>query len=151
MAQQQTSSTGLEPTRGGTLVTPQGRTSIADSVVEKIAGLAARSVSGVHEMGGRTGRAFTAIKSALPVGSDQASPSQGVKVEVGERQAAVDLDIIVEYGLPIADVAQAVRSNVIRQVQTMTGLEVTEVNIAVDDVYLGDEDEEEEPEPPRVQ
>ena len=144
------SSTGLSPRTGGTqLMTDQGRTSIADSVVEKIAGLAARSVSGVYQMGGRTGRAFTAIKSALPVGSDQPSPSQGVKVEVGERQAAVDLDIIVEYGLPIADVAQAVRQNVIRQVQTMTGLEVTEVNVSVNDVYTGGDEQQQEA--PRVQ
>ena len=74
--------------------------------------------------------------------------TQGVSVEVGERQAAIDIDVVVEYGVSIPDVSQAVRENVIQRVEKMTGLEVTEVNISVDDVYLGDDSE---PEPPRVQ
>jgi len=69
-------------------------------------------------------------------------------VEVGERQAAIDIDLVVEYGVSIPDVAQAVRDNVIERLQRMTGLQVTEVNISVDDVYLGDDAT---PEPPRVQ
>ena len=63
-----------------------------------------------------------------------------MKVEVGERQAAVDLDVVVEYGVSIVDVAGAVRTNVIGAVERMTGLEVVEVNIAVDDVHLPDEE-----------
>ena len=145
-----TSSSSLATRGAGTeLMTDQGRTSIADSVVEKIAGMAARSVSGVHQMGGRAGKTLSTIKSALPIGSDQPSPTQGVKVEVGERQAAVDLDLVVEYGVPIVDVANAVRQNVIRQVQSMTGLEVTEVNVSVNDVYMGDDQQQQEQ--PRVQ
>jgi uncharacterized alkaline shock family protein YloU len=61
---------------------------------------------------------------------------QGVGVEVGERQAAVDLDVVVDYGASIVDVAGAVRRNVIGRVEAMTGLEVTEVNITVDDVFI---------------
>ena len=98
-------------------------------------------------MGGRTGRAMGALRSAIPVGSDEPSPSQGVKVEVGEREAAVDLDLIVEYGVSIVDVSEAVRQNVIRQVERMTGLSVTEVNISVNDVFTGETETEE----PRVQ
>ena len=145
------SSRNLTTTRGAgaQLVSEQGKISIADSVVEKIAGLAARSVSGVHAMGGKAGKTLSTIKSALPIGSDQPSPTQGVKVEVGERQAAVDLDLVVEYGVPIVDVASAVRQNVINQVQTMTGLEVTEVNVSVNDVYVGGDEQPQEP--PRVQ
>jgi uncharacterized alkaline shock family protein YloU len=67
-----------------------------------------------------------------------------VKVEVGERQAAVDLNLVVEYGAAIADTAADVRTNVISAVERMTGLEVVEVNIAVDDVHLPDDDEEDE-------
>lgn len=137
----------VESSDDAPLVTHQGRTSIADSVVEKIAGLAARQVSGVHQMGGRTGRAMGALRSAIPVGSDEPSPSQGVKVEVGEREAAIDLDLIVEYGVSIVDVSEAVRQNVIRQVERMTGLSVTEVNIAVNDVFTGEAETDE----PRVQ
>ena len=129
------------------LVTSQGRTSIADSVVEKIAGIAAREVSGIHALGKGMSRTFGTIKEKLPIGGG-ASPTQGVSVEVGEKQAAIDLDVVVEYGVSIPDVSKSVRNNVIQRVQRMTGLEVTEVNIAVGDVFLG---EEEEPEEPRVQ
>ncbi len=134
----------------GDLVTPQGKTTIADSVVAKIAGTAAREVAGVHEMGRGTARALGAIKGKLPVGSSEPSATQGVSVEVGERQAAVELDLVCEYGVSIVDVAQAVRRNVIDRLQKMTGLEVTEVNITVDDIWMGD-DEEQQPEPARVQ
>jgi uncharacterized alkaline shock family protein YloU len=146
MAQQTT--TDLRPTDGHALVTGQGRTSIADSVVEKIAGVAAREVSGVHEMGRGAARAFGTIKEKLPVGAAGPNVTQGVKVEVGERQAAIDIDLVVDYGVSIPDVSQSVRDNVIQRIERMTGLQVTEVNISVDDVYLGDDST---PEPPRVQ
>ena len=149
MSQQPTDSADLEPAGGKALVTEQGRTSIADSVVLKIAGVASREVAGVHAMGAGGARAFGAIKERLPGVAGQ-SPAQGVNVEVGERQAAIDIDLVVEYGVSIPDVSQAVRRNVIQRVERMTGLEVTEVNVSVDDVYLGDDDEE-EPEPARVQ
>jgi uncharacterized alkaline shock family protein YloU len=91
-------------------------------------------------------RAFGLVKEKLPIGSSDPSPTRGVKVEVGERQAAVDLDIVIEYGAAIVDVAEAIRRNVITKLEAMTGLEVTEVNVTVDDVYLGDtEDSNEEP------
>ena len=109
--------------------------------------VAAREVSGVHEMGRGAARAFGTIKEKLPVGSGP-NVTQGVSVEVGERQAAVDIDVVVDYGVSIPDVSQAVRDNVIQRIERMTGLEVTEVNVSVDDVYLGDDSP---PEPPRVQ
>jgi uncharacterized alkaline shock family protein YloU len=130
---------------GSQLQTEQGKTSIADTVVTKIAGVATREISGVHDMGTGGARMFGAIKSKLPVGSDAPSPARGVSVEVGERQAAVDLDVVIDYGVSIVDVAEAIRGNVIQRVETMTGLEVTEVNISIDDVWLGEEEE------PRVQ
>ncbi len=128
---------------GNALVGPEGRTSIADSVVAKIAGIAAREVSGVHEMGAGAARAVGTLREKLP-GSGGPNVTQGVRVEVGERQAAVDVDLVVEYGVSIPDVAQSVRRNVIDRLQRMTGLEVTEVNIAVDDIYLGDDDQPED-------
>ena len=75
------------------------------------------------------------------------SASRGVRAEVGEVQTALDMDIVVEYGVSIADVARAVRENVIAAVERMTSLEVVEVNIAVGDVKLPEEEEEE----PRIQ
>jgi len=137
------------PVRRSELATELGRTSIADSVVAKIAGLACREVSGVHEMGAGTARAFGAIRDRISSSSSdgQSSLTRGVSVEVGERQAAVDLDIVVDYGVAIVDVAESIRRNVIGRVESMTGLQVTEVNVSVDDVYLGEPDE---PEQPRV-
>jgi uncharacterized alkaline shock family protein YloU len=116
--------------------TTQGKTTIAASVVQKIAGIAAREISGVHSMGGGVSRAFGAIRERIPGGGAGAANIAGVQVEVGEKQAAVDLDIVVEYGASIVELARAVRRNVIAAVEQMTGLEVIEVNIAVNDIHL---------------
>jgi uncharacterized alkaline shock family protein YloU len=124
----------------GALVTKEGSTTIADTVVQKIAGLAAREVTGVYDLGGGAARALSALRERIPGAS--ASVSQGVSVEVGEKQAAVDLQILVEYGVSIADLARSVRRNVITAIEQMTGLEVVEVNINVNDVHIpGDEEE----------
>ncbi|MET8850750.1 Asp23/Gls24 family envelope stress response protein [Amycolatopsis sp. NPDC004625] len=122
----------------GALVTSQGTTTIADTVVQKIAGLATREVPGIHALGGGAARAFSAIRERIP--GVTASVGQGVSVEVGEKQAAVDLEVVVEYGVSIADVARAVRHNVITAVERTTGLEVVEVNIAVGDLFLPGDD-----------
>ncbi|WP_309052340.1 Asp23/Gls24 family envelope stress response protein [Streptomyces sp.] len=133
--------------RGGGDPASRGRTTIADGVVEKIAGLAARDVVGVHAMGSGLSRTFGAVRDRVPGGGGtKSSVTRGVKAEVGEVQTALDLEIVIEYGVSIEDVAGAVRENVIAAVERMTGLEVVEVNIAVSDVKLP-EDEEEEPEP----
>ncbi|MGW7284502.1 Asp23/Gls24 family envelope stress response protein [Streptomyces sp. NPDC054847] len=126
----------------------RGRTTIADGVVEKIAGLAAKDVLGVHTMGGGLSRTFGAVRDRVP-GGGRSSVTRGVKAEVGEVQTAIDLEIVIDYGVSISDVARAVRENVVAAVERMTGLEVVEVNIAVSDVKLPDE-EEDEPEP-RIQ
>lgn len=122
------------------LVTSRGKTSIADSVVEKIAGLAAREITGVHKLGGGAARAFGAIREKIPGQSE--SLAQGVTVEVGERQAAVDLDITVEYGVEIGELSKAIRRNVISAIERMTTLEVTEVNIVVHDVHVPSDDDD---------
>ncbi|MGY3206171.1 Asp23/Gls24 family envelope stress response protein [Streptomyces sp. TE5632] len=120
----------------------RGNTTIADTVVAKIASMAAREVPEVYNLGAGVARAFGAMRERVPGGSS--SITQGVKVEVGERQAAVDLDLVVHYGAAIADTAADVRTNVITAIERMTGLEVVEVNVAVDDVRLPDEEEPEQ-------
>ncbi|WP_221355017.1 Asp23/Gls24 family envelope stress response protein [Streptomyces beigongshangae] len=129
--------------RGGGDPSARGRTTIADGVVEKIAGLAARDVLGVHAMGSGISRTFGAVRDRVPGGGTK-SVSRGVKAEVGEVQTALDLEIVVEYGVSIADVARDVRENVIAAVERMTGLEVVEVDIAVSDVKLPEEDEDDD-------
>ncbi|MGH3980600.1 MAG: Asp23/Gls24 family envelope stress response protein [Pseudonocardiaceae bacterium] len=152
-----TTSTGSTPsTRAGATPsrladeTSQGKTSISASVVQKIAGIAAREIPGVHALGGGVSRAFGAIRERIP-GSSTSSSVSGVQVEVGEKQAAVDLDIVVEYGASIVELARAVRRNVITATETMTGLEVAEVNIAVNDIHFPDDDTPAEPAPSRVE
>jgi uncharacterized alkaline shock family protein YloU len=145
-----TTSTALSQSASpSVLQTSQGNTTIADGVVQKIAGLAAREVSGVYALGGGAARAFGALRERIPGASQTAG--QGVSVEVGEKQAAVDLDIITEYGAPIAEIARSVRRNVVNAVEGMTGLQVTEVNIAVNDIHLPTDDEGQQQEPARVQ
>lgn len=115
-----------------------GSTRVADTVVAKIAGLATLEVSGVYALGGGTARALGALRERIPGATSNVS--QGVTVEVGERQAAVDLDLVVEYGVAITDLARGVRTNVISAIERMTGLEVVEVNVVVNDVHLPSDD-----------
>ncbi|MFE4370388.1 Asp23/Gls24 family envelope stress response protein [Streptomyces sp. NPDC056835] len=113
--------------------TVKGKTDIADSVVSAIAGIAARETPGVYAMGGGVPRTLGAMRDKVGRSDD---PARGVKVEVGEKQAAIDLDIVVEYGTPIAEAAENIRVNVTDAVQRMTGREVVEANVSVLDVHV---------------
>ncbi|GLP65799.1 stress protein [Streptomyces sp. TUS-ST3] len=120
----------------------RGRTTIADVVVEKIAGMAARDVPGVHALGSGFARSMGSMRERMPGAGSGKSAARGVSVEVGELQAAIDLELVVEYGVAIPDVAAAVREDVISAVERMAGREVVEVNITVSDVKLPDEEDE---------
>ncbi|WP_345187340.1 Asp23/Gls24 family envelope stress response protein [Microbacterium panaciterrae] len=119
-----------------------GRTTIAEGVVAKVAGIAAREVSGVHALGGGGARALGVIRDAV----NATDLTQGVKVEVGETQAAVDITIVVDYPAPIREVAENVRAAVTDAITRLVGLQVVEVNVDVNDVHLpsddGDDDAE---------
>ncbi|NLW22404.1 MAG: Asp23/Gls24 family envelope stress response protein [Tissierellia bacterium] len=117
-----------------------GTVKIANEVVAIIAGLAATEVAGVAGMsGGLTGD----ITEMLGM----KNLSKGVKVEVGEKEAAIDIFIIVEYGSKISEVATEVQRNVKNTVETMTGLEVVEVNVNVQGVNIPKEDPKADKEP----
>lgn len=113
-----------------------GTTVIEDPVVAKVAGIAAAQVGGVYALGGTMARAFGAIRDAF----NQSDQGQGISVEVGERQVAVDITMVAEYPMPLQEVAGAVRAAVVDAIQTIVGMEVTEVNITVQDVHLPDGD-----------
>jgi len=132
----------------GGLQTEKGATTIADAVVTKVAGIATREVGGVYQLGGGVARAMGAVTQRLPGSSD--STSQGVAVEVGEKEAAVDLKVVIEYGESIPNVSQAIRDNVIRRIEGITGLSVTEVNVAVNDLHIAGDDQDDD-ESSRVQ
>jgi uncharacterized alkaline shock family protein YloU len=122
---------------GTPLHTERGNTTISDAVVTKVAGIAAREVRGVHDLGGGVSRAVGSVTQRVGIGDER---SQGVSVEVGEREAAVDVTLIIEFGESIPQVSQGVRDNVIKRIEGITGLSVTEVNVAVNDLYFpGDE------------
>jgi len=124
------------------LRTEQGTTTIQDGVVAKVVGIAAQEIEGVR-MGGGASQAVGTIVSALP-GVSGSSESQGVSVEVGEVEAAADLTMRVEYGKPIPRAAEEVRRHVIRRVENLVGLRVTEVNIMVSDVFFPQEEDQQQ-------
>lgn len=136
--------TSTQPATTGGLATDEGTISVAQSVVQKIAGVACREISGVHAMGAASKRTLGAIKERIP-GSSGPNVAQGVGVEVGETQAAIDLDVVVEYGVSISDLGHSIQRNVKQAVERMTGLEVVEVNVNVDDVFIEqDSDDQQE-------
>jgi uncharacterized alkaline shock family protein YloU len=144
-----TASTNASPATRDRLATDDGQITVAENVVQKIAGKACREIGGVHAMGTGGTRAFGALRERIP-GSTGPNFSQGVGVEVGETEAAIDLDIVVEYGISIAELGRSIQRNVKQTVERMTGLRVVEVNIAVDDVYLPTPDDEQDAAPARV-
>ena len=129
-----------QPQRHDALHTDRGDTSIEETVVQKLAGMATREVPGVYAMGSSARRAFSAITERIP--GSQTNVSGGVSVEKGERQTAIDVSIVVEYGVSIVEVSQGIRRNVIQSVEHSTGLEVLEVNVTVTDVHLPEDDEQ---------
>lgn len=144
------SSEQKQPATQSRLTSADGKISVDESVVQKIAGMACREISGVHSMGTSGTRTFGSLRERIP-GSSGPSVSQGVSVEVGETQAAVDLDIVVEYGVPIADLGKSIQRNVKQAIERMTGLNVVEVNINVDDVNLPDSGDGDDSDASRVQ
>jgi uncharacterized alkaline shock family protein YloU len=128
------------------LQTERGGTRIEDSVVSKIAGIAAQEVDGVR-MGGGTSQAIGGFLSSV-TGSSGGSggQSRGVSVEVGEVEAAIDVTLTVAYGISIPQVAEAVRRNIINRVENLVGLNVTEVNISVNDVFFPEQERQQEQE-----
>ncbi|WOF21897.1 Asp23/Gls24 family envelope stress response protein [Microbacterium betulae] len=119
-------------------IRPDGETEIDDGVVAKIVGIAARGVDGVHALGGGAARAVGAIRDAF----DTSDPSQGVSVEVGETQVAVDVTIVAEYPVALRTVADEVRAAISQAAQDLIGLDVTEVNVAIDDIHIPSEDDD---------
>jgi uncharacterized alkaline shock family protein YloU len=126
--------------------TTTGKTVIDDAVVSKVAGIAVREVPGVHGLGGGAARAIGALRDAI----GQRDLSQGVKVEVGEHQVAADVVIVAEYPVALQDLAEAVRSSVTRAIEQLVGLDVTEVNVTVQDVVIPGEDDAADEQPARV-
>jgi len=125
------------------LISDRGRTTIADAVVQQVAGIAAQEVEKV-QMGGGTSAAVggflqSVTSSVTGSSSGGGNYTRGVNVEVGEEEAAIDLTMAIEYGHSIPQLTEAARRNVINRVENLLGLRVTEVNITVNDVQVPEE------------
>lgn len=111
---------------------------IADDVVAIIAGKAVSEVSGVAGMAGGFAGGISEVLSG------KKNLSKGIKVDIGEKEAKIDVNIIVEYGVRIPDVAFEIQNRVKKAVEAMTGLKVSSVNVHVQGVKTSEEKEEEE-------
>ena len=141
MSKQRTQQKRSQEQNKNPLQSELGNTTIQDSVVSKIAGIAAQEVEGVR-MGGGASQAVGGVLDTITGGRSGGSQTSGVSVEVGQEEAAIDLTMTVEYGKPIPQLAEAVRNNVVSRVESLVGLRVTETNITVQDVFFpGEEDQ----------
>jgi uncharacterized alkaline shock family protein YloU len=114
-----------------------GTTTIDEGVISKVAGIATRSVPGVYAVGSGVSRAIGAIRDAM----NQTDRSQGVTIEVGESQVAVDITLVAEYPTSLQKVADDVRVAVYTAIEEIVGMEVTEVNVTINDVHIPGEDD----------
>src|SRR5919199_1459002 len=118
------------------LESERGSTNVKDSVVSKIAGMAAGEVEGIR-MGGGASRAARGVLESV-TGSQ--SLSLGVSVEVGRVETAIDVSMEVEYGRNILQLAERVRDRITERVENLTGLRVTELNVTVNDIIFPEEE-----------
>jgi uncharacterized alkaline shock family protein YloU len=110
-----------------------GKIQMSQDVVETIAGLAAREIDGIHSLG---------RSRLIAIGND---PKRGISAEVGEKEAALDLEVIIDYGSNIRETAKALRQRVAEEVDRMAGRKVVEINIDVVGVNLPGEEKKPEP------
>lgn len=110
-------------------ITANGNVNIADEVVSVIAALAASEVKGIASMGGGIAGGFAELLGKKNL-------SKGVKITVTDKNVVLDLSVIVEYGAKIPEVAWELQEKVKNEVEAMTGLTVTAVNISVDGVNV---------------
>jgi uncharacterized alkaline shock family protein YloU len=120
-----------------TLPAERGKTTIADEVVEKIAGIAAREVPGVFDLGGDVARVLSAVKERLHLGEEK-TDNKGVSVRLNGKTAEIEVVIVIEFGFQVFSVTEKVREKVISSVENLLGLEVTAVDVTVDDVHVDD-------------
>ena len=132
---------GNQPKAKATLATSTvastGETIIENGVVAKIAGIAAREVTGVYALGGGAARAVGAIRDAL----NSTDLTQGVSVEVGETQVAVDVTIVAEYPFSLQKIADDVRAAISLAMAEYVGKQAVEVNVTINDVHVPSDDD----------
>ncbi len=116
-----------------------GNIKIADDVVKAIAAKATEDVEGVYKLAGGVADEVSKMLGKKRV-------TNGVKVEVGEKECSIDTFIIIDYGYPISEVAKKVQESVLKAVSELTALKVVEVNVFVQDIKIHEEVSAVEPE-----
>ncbi|OMH34509.1 hypothetical protein BGP79_03115 [Tersicoccus sp. Bi-70] len=114
----------------------RGSTTVAESAIAKVIGVAVRQVPGVHALGTNAARALGQIRDVV----GQSDHAQGISVEVGERQVAVDVTLVADYPWPLQEVARNVRAAVYDAVEGLIGKDVAEVNVTITDIDVPDPD-----------
>lgn len=114
-----------------------GTTTIDDSVVAKVVGLAVRDIPGVYGLGGGVARVLGAVRDAV----GNTDLTQGVSVEVGETEVAVDVSLVAEYPVPLGQIADDVRTAAAKAVEELVGMRIAEVNVTISDVHVPGDDE----------
>ncbi len=140
MSEQRSQQGQVDQQKGGPLQSEHGNTAIQDTVVSRVAGIAAQEIEGIR-MGGGASQTAGGLLSSI-TGSSGGSQTQGVSVEVGQEEAAVDLTLTTEYGKPIPQLADAVRKNVVSRIENLAGLKVTEVNVMVAGIFFPQEEQQ---------
>src|SRR5215218_752454 len=112
------------------LLSERGVTTISDTVVSSLAGMAAQEVDGVH-MGGGASRTAGGVLGSI-TGSE--SRTSGISVEVGRTEAAIDLKMGIEYNKNILQTVEEVRRRITDRVESMTGLRIKELNATITDI-----------------
>ncbi|MEJ7816860.1 MAG: Asp23/Gls24 family envelope stress response protein [Rubrobacter sp.] len=141
MSEQRTQQRRSQEQDKNPLQSDRGNTTIQDTVVSKIAGIAAQEIEGVR-MGGGASQTVGGVLDSITGGRAGGSQTSGVSVEVGQEEAAIDLTMTVEYGKSISQLAEAVRNNVTSRVESLVGLRVTETNITVQNVFFPEEEDQ---------
>jgi uncharacterized alkaline shock family protein YloU len=114
----------------------RGTTTIADEVVEKIAGFATREVEGIYDLGGDVARVFASVKERIGLGDKDDDSDRGVTVRLEGKNASIKIVIVIEYGYVVYTVCEQVRTKVIDKVESLLGLDVVAVDIVVDDIHI---------------
>lgn len=114
----------------------KGRIEVEDEVVEKVAALSAIEVEGVADLGGDVERAVESVRERIGLG--QKRGDQGVIAEIRGREVSITIQVVIEYGHVVMEVAREVKANVARSTNRMLGLRVVEVNVTVDDIVMPD-------------
>nr|WP_043484631.1 Asp23/Gls24 family envelope stress response protein [Arthrobacter sp. SPG23] len=118
----------------------RGATTVADGVVAKIAGIAIQEIDGVYALGGGAARAIGSLRERV----GQKDLTQGVNVEVGQTQVAVDVTLVVEYPHALQKVADDARDAVYTAIEDLVGMEVTEVNVTITDIHVPSDDDDDQ-------